>query len=439
MDAEWEVKRMFARGAFGTVFLIAPSSKSVGSNGNGNGGGGSNGIALKVFSVDKQMDAEQGKNEYVCLREVRANRVAHSIHAFGCCLFDRLPPSFAEHVPGKGPFMAIAMPFVDGTTLDVYLSGFVACHARPLPQEDCFKIVSSVAEFIVSGYRACGLVHGDIKPGNIMRNPTNDKIYVIDLTLGSCYARRPVGWHQGTTPYMPPERLLFFDAPSWASSAWAGATGDMWALGVVMATVYLTGEQMLNLPEFIAVLGPGRRFDPMITPTVFGLLWSGSLWFKNFVLRIQTATQMDGETVAQFYRLTFWRRACKLQPLWESADICSSPNFQVLNRFTNEAFTLYDANAGKVYEIVHQTMRQRMGENVYGMFVATQSLRLEERCRALGPEKADPPVQQVSEICTHMLQNLVLGISKTPCRVCGAPRLSVDAATCSPLCQQSLC
>lgn len=161
----WEIKRMFAKGAFGSVFMIAPVS--TGNKQPGGGGGNDHAIALKVFSISKRQDAEQGKNEYVCLREMRAGRVQHSVHAFGCCLFERLPAQLAFHVEGPGPFMAIAMPFVDGTTLDVYLTSHVACNARPLPQEECFSIVSSVVAFVTSGYRACGLVHGDLKVKNL--------------------------------------------------------------------------------------------------------------------------------------------------------------------------------------------------------------------------------------------------------------------------------
>lgn len=397
---------MFAKGAFGSVFMIASSDTRDGAS---NGGGQA--IALKVFSIAKRQDAEQGKNEYVCLRETRAGRVQHSVHAFGCCLFERLPPQLAIHMDTPGPFMAIAMPFVDGTTLDVYLTSYVACNARPLPQDECFSIVSAVVAFVTSGYRACGLVHGDLKPGNIMRNPTNKQIYVIDLTLGSCQARPPVGWHQGTTSFMPPERLLFFDAPEWASGPWAGAQGDMWAVGVIMATVYLTGEQMLAVPEYMAVLGPGRRYDPAISPTVFHLLWYGATWYADFVERVRRTTDMDSEIVAHFYRLVMWRRAVGLAPFETHPGIVASPNFQVLNRFSREAIELYIANAGNVYEIANETLKRRMGPDAYKLYMDTQSLQLDTRCPSLVQiVERDNARPIVSDICTHLFANLVEGV-----------------------------
>jgi serine/threonine protein kinase len=120
-------------------------------------------LPLQVFSIADDQDAEQGKNEYVCLREFRAGRVQNSVHAFGCCLFDKLPPEFALHVNGPSPYMAIAMPFVDGTTLLEYLTSHVTCVASPLPTSECINIVSSVIAFIASGYTNCGAVHGDLK------------------------------------------------------------------------------------------------------------------------------------------------------------------------------------------------------------------------------------------------------------------------------------
>lgn len=108
---------MFAKGAFGAVFMVSPSVP-VFADGN-TGKEKASPIAVKVFSIADDQDAEQGKNEYVCLREFRGGRVQNSVHAFGCCLFDKLPPEFAIHVNGKSPYMAIAMPFVDGSTLQI--------------------------------------------------------------------------------------------------------------------------------------------------------------------------------------------------------------------------------------------------------------------------------------------------------------------------------
>lgn len=92
METTWEVKRMFAKGAFGAVFMVSPSVPAF----LGGGGGGGNKrekaspIAVKVFSIANEQDAEQGKNEYVCLREFRGGRVQNSVHAFGCSLFEKV-------------------------------------------------------------------------------------------------------------------------------------------------------------------------------------------------------------------------------------------------------------------------------------------------------------------------------------------------------------
>lgn len=244
-----------------------------------------------------------------------------------------------------------------------------------------------------------------------MRNPTNKQIYVIDLTLGSCQSRPPVGWHQGTTPYMPPERLLFFDAPEWASGQWAGAQGDMWAVGVIMATVYLTGEQMLSIPEHMSVLGPGRRYDPSVSPTVFHLLWSQSSWYADLVERVFKTTDMDREIITHFYKLVLWRRALGLAPLETHPGIAASPNFQVLNRFSRDAIDLYIANGGNVYEITGNVLKQRMGQAAYMLYIDTQSLRLDDRCPSLSQMiERDNAVSVVSEICTHLFANLVEGV-----------------------------
>jgi serine/threonine-protein kinase len=93
---------------------------------------------------------------------------------------------------------------------------------------DEFRKIASEAAAGLAAIHAQGLVHGDLKPGNVM--VTNDRAIILDFGFAQerarLSARRPGAPPDGGTPnYMSPERLR---------SGGASPEDDMYALGLTL-------------------------------------------------------------------------------------------------------------------------------------------------------------------------------------------------------------
>ncbi|MFZ6654618.1 protein kinase domain-containing protein [Undibacterium sp. TJN19] len=116
---------------------------------------------------------------------------------------------------------SIVMELVPGQTLKQLLNG------KALPEQQAINIISQVAEAMQEAH-ASGLIHGDLKPSNLMVEP-NGKVRILDFGLASqtdVQATTSVSQldPQGTIAYMAPERML---------GAAANAQSDIYALGVI--------------------------------------------------------------------------------------------------------------------------------------------------------------------------------------------------------------
>jgi serine/threonine-protein kinase len=133
-------------------------------------------------------------------------------------------PAFVQifSVEGEGTSQAIAMELVPGCTLarlaqDQALSG-----------QRALALIGQVAEAMVQAH-AAGLVHGDLKPSNIMVEPCG-RIRILDFGLARLIDPLATGTAiidsvHGTIAYMAPERLQG-QAP--------GPQADIYALGVML-------------------------------------------------------------------------------------------------------------------------------------------------------------------------------------------------------------
>lgn len=129
-----------------------------------------------------------------------------------------------------GQSQYIIMELVDGKTLRHHAA------ADPGDIAAILDIVDQVAAAMVEAH-ASGLVHGDLKPGNLMIEPSG-AVRILDFGLARhidplATQTASVGDQQGTIAYMAPERLAG-RAPSVAS--------DIYALGVMLYEL-VTGER----------------------------------------------------------------------------------------------------------------------------------------------------------------------------------------------------
>lgn len=119
-------------------------------------------------------------------------------------------------IPGAG--LSIVMEYVSGMTFDRWLA------TRPSRKVRRAAAMSLLAA--VEGLHAAGVVHRDLKPGNIMVDPVSGNVTVIDLGMGDSDAFALLKLPAGTRAYAAPEQM--------AEGYRARPSCDVYALGALL-------------------------------------------------------------------------------------------------------------------------------------------------------------------------------------------------------------
>ncbi len=197
VNDRYEIRQSLGKGGMGEVFLAYDRSTQQP-------------VALKVVREESRMpgDDEALRQELLLARSVS--------HPNVCRVHDLAPSPW-------GPILV--MEQIAGQTLHTHIrrrkaqGGYTA---------DEFRKIASEASAGLAAIHAQGLVHGDLKPGNVM--VTNDRAVILDFGFAQerarLSARRPGAPPDGGTPnYMAPERLR---------SGGASPEDDMYALGLTL-------------------------------------------------------------------------------------------------------------------------------------------------------------------------------------------------------------
>ncbi|MBB5020087.1 serine/threonine-protein kinase [Chitinivorax tropicus] len=162
-------------------------------------------VAVKLLKTSGQGETES------LLHEARlAARLHHAafVKIFAIATLEGLPAIVMERVPGQ-------------TLRQLIEQG-------PIGADQALRIIDEVADAMAEAHQT-GLVHGDIKPSNLMQEP-NGSIRILDFGIAhqtdplqtqTNYTQSPIG----TPAYMAPEQLL-------GQRAHAGS--DIFALGLVL-------------------------------------------------------------------------------------------------------------------------------------------------------------------------------------------------------------
>lgn len=197
VNDRYEIRQSLGKGGMGEVFLAYDRSTQQP-------------VAMKVVREESRMpgDDEALRQELLLARSVS--------HPNVCRVHDLAPSPW-------GPILV--MEHIAGQTLHTHIrrrkaqGGYTA---------DEFRKIASESSAGLAAIHAQGLVHGDLKPGNVM--VTNDRAVILDFGFAQerarLSARRPGAPPDGGTPnYMAPERLR---------SGGASPEDDMYALGLTL-------------------------------------------------------------------------------------------------------------------------------------------------------------------------------------------------------------
>lgn len=202
-------------------------------------------VALKVLR--DLTDAKPG----LFLRLRREAELMASIDHPGVC------PIFAVGLDGAAPW--VAMRFIDGEPLTRGLARDREAHVAP---EDRNAIEGRVRTMVriaraVAAVHAAGVVHRDLKPGNVMITASSGEPVVLDFGLASTSDSTLTleGDLMGSPAYMSPEQVR--GEPT-------DARADVWGLGVVLFEL-LTLRRPFEHASSTATLAAIDRHNP---PTV---------------------------------------------------------------------------------------------------------------------------------------------------------------------------
>jgi Tol biopolymer transport system component/predicted Ser/Thr protein kinase len=167
-------------------------------------------VALKFLAPRLQQDADSRKRF-----EREAKAAAGLQHPNICTVFE------IGDFEGQ---IFIAMAYIEGQPLDERIS------ERPLKVEDAIDVARQAAEGLSEAHRQ-GVVHRDIKPGNLMLSPLPDgrtRVTLMDFGLAqlSKVSRLTAATTAiGTVSYMSPEQTYGGEVDH---------RSDLWSLGVVL-------------------------------------------------------------------------------------------------------------------------------------------------------------------------------------------------------------
>src|SRR5215469_5210321 len=156
-----------------------------------------------------------------------------------------------EDMVGSTPVPYIVMEFVDGQTLRDLLRD----DGRPLP-ERAAEVTGDVLRALDHSHRN-GIVHRDIKPGNVMLTPSGD-VKVMDFGIARSVSGAQIAITQtaqviGTAHYLSPEQ---------AKGERVDARSDLYSTGCMLYEL-LTGRPPFSGDSPVAVAYQHVKEDPV--------------------------------------------------------------------------------------------------------------------------------------------------------------------------------
>ncbi len=217
----YEILRVLGKGGFGTVFKAFDEKLH-------------RMVAIKVLAPEL---AASGTAKARFLREARAVAAVNHEHVVG------------TYAIGEEPIPYFVMEYVEGQTLQEKID-----KSGPLRLDEILRIAPQIAEGLAAAHKH-GLMHRDIKPGNILLENGVERVKITDFGLARAVDDASVtqsGVVAGTPMYMAPEQ---------ARGEPLDHRADLFSLGSVLY-VMCTGRPPFRAETTLAVLKRVAEDEP---------------------------------------------------------------------------------------------------------------------------------------------------------------------------------
>lgn len=200
-------------------------------------------LSLGVLRVQEDSLYFSKNKERVIKVAKEFSTIEHNLH--------RLPsPLKAKPITrlSDDPTQYLVMKKMPGITLDDFLNRFLENHDCDIHQrfEICLNLINALIEI-----EKLGIFHGDIKPKNILINPANRTVYVVDFGLSMRLSDPVPQEFRGTLKYAAPE--VFEGRRS-------GNFPDIYSLAMVLAEVL--GVRFKSLKRgLVAAVSTAMRYS----------------------------------------------------------------------------------------------------------------------------------------------------------------------------------
>jgi hypothetical protein len=249
-------------------------------------GRGGMGVVLEAFDTRlrrnvaiKVLDPDLGADEIARQRFCREARAAASVTHDNVVAVHQVEKSGDHHVP------YLVMQLVAGESLEQRLQ-----REAPLPIREVVRIGMQAAHGLEAAH-AQGLIHRDIKPGNILLETPHDRVKLTDFGLvrvADDVKLTQSGFVSGTPLYMAPEQAMGEEADH---------RSDLFSLGAVLYEMCagqppFTGNSALAILRQVAEVKhrPLRELNPVVPDWLSATI--DRLLAKKPADRIPTAAQL---------------------------------------------------------------------------------------------------------------------------------------------------
>jgi len=226
-------------------------------------------VAIKILPAEVSADPDRRARF-----EREAKTIAGLTHPHICTLYDvgeHNPSTDSTGSPQTGSGQAalyLVMEHLTGDTLAQRLE------KGPLPLEQALTVATEIADALSAAHRQ-GVIHRDLKPGNVMLTKTGAKLLDFGLAKLKAHGEHPAAASLASAPTRTAPLTsegaivgtLHYMAPEQVEGKPADARTDLWALGAILYEM-LTGKRAFEGTSAASLIGHIMNTEPPALATL---------------------------------------------------------------------------------------------------------------------------------------------------------------------------